>query len=642
MKNHMKILQKARIFGAAIGLVAVSIGSAQAQVEVLSPEQIAAYEQRLPELSQSVMQANFKSYLQSLQPNRSSSTEIANAVRVGEDVSKSTFNADAFFGYYTVPAMSPKMRLPDVYPSDGNFEGTVRVALAQDQYQDASFEVYPFKNIGKVNLKISALKNADGSTFAPENLDLKVVKVWYQNGNGWFSYFADPGLKLVPELLLHDENLIRVDTQKKANYARIVDAKGSHEIWISAPQKLNIGFDPYQTGFADAKSLQPVKFDAGQFKQFVLTAHATSDTRPGLYRGNITVTADGEKPVLIPVEIKVLSFQLPLPKTNYDINKDFVVSLFSAWPTLDLDSKAFLPTLKNLRAHNILELGPRVMLDTSPAEAKEQVRLMKEAGFISKPIFNGGSLPGWAPYSLDDLVTVNRLSKDYQKFFMKSFGHSDAFINKGDERGADWMVSNRPYWRIIHQNGMKTYIAGKSDTYFNTSGFALDGRPVAGFPEESDKVKNWNEIDNGYTGFYAGQHNGSENPAFVRRQHGLLGYLSNFDMVDNYQFAYGPWNDRAWDLYKPMVLAYPISDGLVDTLQWDGFRAGIDDIRYATKLRQLANEAIASGDLDRVEAGRKVRQWFAMMDGSSVDLNTVRLEMIEKIENLMQMNKAGK
>jgi hypothetical protein len=113
-------------------------------------------------------------------------------------------------------------------------------------------------------------------------------------------------------------------------------------------------------------------------------------------------------------------------------------------------------------------------------------------------------------------------------------------------------------------------------------------------------------------------------------------------MVDNYQFAYGPWNDRAWDLYKPMVLAYPISDGLVDTLQWDGFRAGIDDIRYATKLRQLANEAIDSGDLDRVEAGRKVRQWFAMMDGSSVDVNAVRVEMIEKIENLMQMNKTGK
>ena len=48
-------------------------------------------------------------------------------------------------------------------------------------------------------------------------------------------------------------------------------------------------------------------------------------------------------------------------------------------------------------------------------------------------------------------------------------------------------------------------------------------------------------------------------------------------------------------------------------------------VRYATKLRQLANEAIASGDLTRIYAGRKVRHWFALMDGKSVDLNRVRM-----------------
>jgi hypothetical protein len=202
------------------------------------------------------------------------------------------------------------------------------------------------------------------------------------------------------------------------------------------------------------------------------------------------------------------------------------------------------------------------------------------------------------------------------------------------------MVTERPFWRIIHREGLKSYIGGNSDGFFKTSGYALDMRPVAGFPEQTGLVNKWNEIGNGYTGTYAGQHIGMENPAFVRRQNGLLCYLSNFDMVDNYEFAYGPWNDRAFVPYKPMVLAYPDSEGLVDTLAWEGFREGIDDIRYATKLRQLANAAIDSGDHDRVYAGRKVRQWLAMLDGSSVDLNAVRLEMIEKIERLMQMSKS--
>jgi hypothetical protein len=68
----------------------------------------------------------------------------------------------------------------------------------------------------------------------------------------------------------------------------------------------------------------------------------------------------------------------------------------------------------------------------------------------------------------------------------------------------------------------------------------------------------------------------------------------------------------------------------------------VDDIRYATKLRQLADAAIASGVLDRVEAGRKVRQWFAMLDGSSADLSAVRLEMIEKIEQMTAMNNSAR
>jgi hypothetical protein len=534
------------------------------------------------------------------------------------------------------------MRLPDAYPLDGKFGGEVRAVLAGDQYENASFVVYTFANIGEVNLKVSELRSADGSTLPAENLDLKVVKVWYQNGNGWFSYFADPGLQLVPELLLHDENLIRVDVTRQANYARIKANNGTKEIWISAPQKLDIGFDPYQDGFADAKTLQSVSFTAGEFKQFVLTTRATAATKPGLYRGNISVTARGQQPQPIPVAVRVLPFQLPQPKTNYDTKKDFVVNLFSVWPTLEHDSKAFLPTLTNMRRHNMLHVGPDMTLDTTPDEAAKQVQLMKEAGFLTSPIFNNESLPPWRPYTLDKLVEVKRLTKDFQEFFLKNFGHSNAIIRKGDEVGSDMMVSLRPYWRIVHQNGMKTFIAGKSDTYFNTSGYTLDMRPVAGFPEEAGKVEKWNEIDNGYTGFYAGQHNGSENPAFVRRQHGLLGYLSNFDAILNYQFAYGPWNDRAWDLYKPMVLAYPISDGLVDTLAWEGFRAGVDDIRYATKLRQLADAAIASGVLDRVEAGRKVRQWFAMLDGSSADLSAVRLEMIEKIEQMTAMNNSAR
>jgi hypothetical protein len=231
---------------------------------------------------------------------------------------------------------------------------------------------------------------------------------------------------------------------------------------------------------------------------------------------------------------------------------------------------------------------------------------------------------------------LNKLGDIYQKHF----GHREAYIQYGDEQSAEWIMRSRPIFRVMNEAGMKSDLAGH-DHNFDKAGYILDFHPAAGSPDQKEKAEPWNAVGHARVGFYAGQHNGSENPAFVRRQHGLLGYLANFDMVDNYEFAYGPWNDFGKNLYKPMVLAYPTSEGLVDTLEWEGFREGIDDIRYATKLRQLADEAIASGNLDRIYEGRKVRQWFELLDGKTMDLNSVRLEMIEKIEHLTQISIAN-
>lgn len=53
-------------------------------------------------------------------------------------------------------------------------------------------------DLGKVEFKLSDFKNENGTVFPADQLDLKVIKVWYQNKNAWWSYFADTELKLVP------------------------------------------------------------------------------------------------------------------------------------------------------------------------------------------------------------------------------------------------------------------------------------------------------------------------------------------------------------------------------------------------------------------------------------------------------------
>ena len=150
--------------------------------------------------------------------------------------------------HYAVPPMSEIQRLPDVYPTDGTPNGVVRIVMAKDEYEPGSFLVWAPQDLGKVQFELGEFRRDQGSgigdqgaaVFPKENLDLKFVKVWYQNRNGWFSYFGDTGFKLCPELLVNDEDLIRVDTKKEANYARLVEKDGKKsEKWLNPPRQMD-------------------------------------------------------------------------------------------------------------------------------------------------------------------------------------------------------------------------------------------------------------------------------------------------------------------------------------------------------------------------------------------------------------------
>ena len=93
----------------------------------------------------------------------------------------------------------------------------------------------------------------------------------------------------------------------------------------------------------------------------------------------------------------------------------------------------------------------------------------------------------------------------------------------------------------------------------------------------------------------------------------------------------------ATEVYKPMVVAYRNYGGLVNTLQWEGFREGLDDIRYATLMKKLALEANKHKNIDIQYQGRIALQYLAELDATSYDLGAARLEMIRMILNLKKL-----
>ena len=126
---------------------------------------------------------------------------------------------------------------------------------------------------------------------------------------------------------------------------------------------------------------------------------------------------------------------------------------------------------------------------------------------------------------------------------------------------------------------------------------------------------------------------GVENPDFNRRQNGLAPYLAGYSALCNYAHHLGPYNDDSTG-YKPMVFAYGIYDGVIDTLQWEGYREGIDDIRYATLLKTLAQKAVKSDDFATKVLGRRALHFMATIPKNRGNLDAVRLEMAQKILEL--------
>ena len=86
-----------------------------------------------------------------------------------------------------------------------------------------------------------------------------------------------------------------------------------------------------------------------------------------------------------------------------------------------------------------------------------------------------------------------------------------------------------------------------------------------------------------------------------------------------------------------MMLVYGSGNGCIDTLAWEGFREGQDDIRYATKLQQLAHPLVKNGSTAARYAAKLALKLLADADQDDMDLMALRLEMIWHIERLMAL-----
>lgn len=550
--------------------------------------------------------------------------------------------------WYSVDPMSETQYLPDVYPYDGEHAVPIKIVAARGEYEPASFIIFSGQDLGKAQITVDDLKSKDGAVFVASKLDLKTVKVWYQCGNGWYSYFADGGLKLCPELLLNDEDLVKVDRVKGWNYARIAnpDGKTFKYRWINPPREFedrredgNWQIEPRESfaamraDFCDAEKFAGATLFKNEFKQFFITADVTGDEKPGIYEGSITVAAKGVT-MKIPVKLRILPFTLPdKPCCYFDPQKPFKTYFcdYTCLATMMMQNGND-PELAEKQLENLVADFARHGQDMATfRDRHNRPELVKK--------YNLDMEQDWTGCLLSDRADMLRDAREKRKKADKLFPKGTRLqAGWGDEYNLAVMKKIRPMIEIYQSNGFIFPV--NSHAGYCAAGYLADIWWPPYTPDQKSAIYtakfNQTTDGDGYFGWYASQHVGVENPAFIRRQYGFGPYRAGFSCNFNYAHHLQGWNDRGTQLYKPMMFTYGCGNGVIDTIEWEAFRESQDDLRYATLLQRLAKKYAKSEIVRQRYAARKSLQLLADADRDANDLTVLRCEMIVKILELLE------
>lgn len=674
--------------------------SVQAAGETWSRTELSAKMNKLNSLIATTDRQPFKQFLENVRDQANSvlgMTDIPNtqglstdralkyALKLASDTNTSGSTklwTNTPFIIYSATALSPEMRLPDTLPEDGKVSDQIKIVSAQGEYEAASFVVAPLSDVTSVTFSVYDLQGNGGSIPA-STVDMHVVKTWYQGGTAWQSYFFDDTKDvLVPELLLHDENLIKVDDGQKKNFVRVDYPTGSQYVNISGspPQFFNRWKQPVE----DSPVLQPIALKQGQSKQMWITTKVPKGTPEGIYTGKIDITANGAPAGQITLKIHVLPFELPDPKTYYDLNKDFYVMMMhgstlknelkGTGGNTQLAEQTLLNHYRNLVEHNVVNLPPHSPFDVKhPQNLLRQLELMKQAGVHLNPLFGAG--PAFTSNELfsifkDYLIAkkayeanptdANRSvmeskyaaylatlepAKDYirQTFntLSAAVGHTNIYFDGWDEAEWNRLLWQQPLWEFIKEDiGAKVFATGNSthlDLPITEEFIDWAGEPT------KEKADAWHALgsDKLITN-YAHPHVGPENPDLMRQRHGMWLYKANYDATYNYVWYFDSDIVSAWSEYidatfRGFNFVYPTKTDVIDTIAWEGFREGIDDIRYATKLKQVAQTALDSGDAARIAAASKALAWLEKTDERSTNSDLIRYEMIQHIMKMLNL-----
>lgn len=552
---------------------------------------------------------------------------------------------------YTVSPLSQEPCLPYAIPESAVLTNTMSITIAPGESESGSVVAVAYAPLEVRNVSASDFTGPAGRKMPASIADVKIVKRWFRTGGAWLSYHSDRRQRnLTPGLLLNDDSLVLVDETKRRNYIRLDYPEGSFYTDVSDPDRGHTSWQEL-TPFKDSEKIMPHRIgEAGRNQQYLFTFTVPKGTEPGTYRGSIVLSIPGGD-AKIDVALSVLPIELPDEPSPYGKLDKTYISHMNSFPriegtTIESREKYCRDILGNIRKHNLHHT-------TGIWDSPELAKMSLEAGLIPDKIF-GSPFRNPKPWfeffpaaKLSDLTLKDKemglkaslaSAAEWKEYFEKTFpdgAEQYAIFNSETDAYAAVTDKQAELAATAHLLGQKVFAHTMKSTTVRLMGDIQD--MTASTSTLETEAKMWKSAG-GELINYCDPFPSSENPMWYRRKIGLLMYKTGLDghMLHGFRQGRTPFNEFAEDLggdgnYRNFSMAYPMRGGAIYTLAWEGMREAYDDLRYATRLSQIANANIASkSDPLRREAKRALL-WLEMQDGKTADLDMVREGVIRRI-----------
>ena len=546
------------------------------------------------------------------------------------------------------------------------------VSACRGEYEPASFVVVTDQPLKGVEIEVGALKGSQG-TLDADAVDVRIV--WH-----WVAGSRIGDLHPARNVLVKNDSMLMVKPMPTEEYpARSI---------IVAPN-----------GLRDATQLQPVDIDdLKQFWITVqVPREAKSGSyRAGL---KIKPQNAPPAELTLNLEVYPFELLAPMMENSIYYPVTLVAEGSPDWRTGKwvntawITPKQYLLELENMVAHGLTNpnIYTGVQWDAEGAmdfDNFEKVLALREQAGI------GPGVPLYAMSNVAEPIS-KKLSVDEKKQrvedvrmimdWARQRGYPDLYWAGMDEASGSRLVGERDSFQAVLDGGGKTWVACSAGFYnlvsdvlslpvvmCNPNNVPLDrlqeslsldhprmlplddhegrARAKARLIAEYEQMVSVIPLEkSGYRAVLDSTHRRGNRvfayafpwtsapvPETHRRTHGLALWQMGFDGSMNWAYTHikgslGPAAIRQGG-YGYVIRT---EDGVLDKLRWEGFREGVDDVRYLTTLIDVLGRV--AGTYGKEPLVAETLKWLTELNVRKADLNATRLEMARRIIALREL-----